>query len=382
MTPLLTPAPIRPAPRPKEENLTFHATHRLYDIYEKQMAWLEAGKEDFSAIGLAKDVTPIAFTQKKDLVGEGVYAKVMQVYDLSSHRRIAMKFSNPEMGPYLKDEKENLKWIKAANCPNVAQFYYWYPYEPNEVAIAMELEKPSLATHFAEKGRFPLSDLLPITRDLLVALKGLAEIGMIHGDLSEDNIAYDPDEKKATLLDFGIAILETKDKQPLPQCFQNLFSRAPEVILGRRYDTRADLWSLAAVMYYVYIGRCFIYTHAPDENLKQQHVDLLHQIFAIIGPPPCQYVMKSEAPARYCGKRPSGVIGLKEKATDDIAERVQNIRQDPLYFEKRFHTVAMENGENPAEAVKLWNFLRLLLAYERPTAAEALTIFDEMFSVK
>jgi serine/threonine-protein kinase PRP4 len=69
-------------------------------------------------------------------------------------------------------------------------------------------------------------------RQLLSALRHLADLKIVHGDIKLDNILCSEDLKQVTLCDFGSAFLETdKDIKPTPYIVSR-FYRAPEIILG------------------------------------------------------------------------------------------------------------------------------------------------------
>jgi serine/threonine-protein kinase PRP4 len=69
-------------------------------------------------------------------------------------------------------------------------------------------------------------------RQLLSALRHLADLKIVHGDIKLDNILCSEDLKQVTLCDFGSAFLETdKDIKPTTYIVSR-FYRAPEIILG------------------------------------------------------------------------------------------------------------------------------------------------------
>ncbi|MFT3768869.1 MAG: serine/threonine-protein kinase [Minicystis sp.] len=80
---------------------------------------------------------------------------------------------------------------------------------------------------------------------------------MVHRDLKPENvfIVCRDEEERVKILDFGIAKLLGPGGAPqLTQPMGTLHYIAPEVITSRRIDCRADLWSLAVVLYRAVTG--------------------------------------------------------------------------------------------------------------------------------
>ena len=69
-------------------------------------------------------------------------------------------------------------------------------------------------------------------RQLLSALRHLADLRIVHADIKLDNILCSGDLKQVTLCDFGSAFLETDADIKPTTYIVSRFYRAPEVILG------------------------------------------------------------------------------------------------------------------------------------------------------
>jgi serine/threonine-protein kinase len=81
--------------------------------------------------------------------------------------------------------------------------------------------------------------------------------GIVHRDLKPENVflVSRDDEERVKLLDFGIAkILGPGRVAEITQPVGTLQYMAPEVLRSRRLDCRADLWSLAVVLYRAVVG--------------------------------------------------------------------------------------------------------------------------------
>jgi serine/threonine protein kinase len=130
----------------------------------------------------------------------------------------------------------------------------------------------------------PLSDLLrsgpvapelvsALTSQLAVALAAAHGAGIIHRDLKPENIMYDEATGRVKLLDFGIARdaeLPSEERLTRTGFFVGtLHYVAPEALSGELVDSRADIYSLATITYYLLTGR-HPYSGGTPRELFQQ----------------------------------------------------------------------------------------------------------------
>ncbi|HEY5234823.1 MAG TPA: protein kinase, partial [Rhabdochlamydiaceae bacterium] len=134
-----------------------------------------------------------------------------------------------------------------------------------------------------------------IGKQSLEALARLRKIGVIHGDLKPENMAYSQLTRHLTILDWGCGI-QVKQPVYLEGIMQTCFYRAPEVILGGLVDPSADLWSLACVLYEQFTGELIINCADDWDNQQVSNNMLLHKIAFQIGMPSTQFLNK-------CGER-------------------------------------------------------------------------------
>lgn len=72
--------------------------------------------------------------------------------------------------------------------------------------------------------------------------------GIVHGDLSPDNVMLSADATRATLLDFGLAVWPGAPAMPAGPFRGTLLYAAPEVVRGETPDARSDAFALAATL--------------------------------------------------------------------------------------------------------------------------------------
>ncbi|HEY6000766.1 MAG TPA: bifunctional serine/threonine-protein kinase/universal stress protein [bacterium] len=140
------------------------------------------------------------------------------------------------------------------------------PHVPRFIASADFDQQPYLAMEFIPgptleerlaAAPLPPAEVADIGARLADALHEVHQQGVIHFDLSPDNVMFRPDGA-AVLLDFGLA-----HHTQLPDLLGEAFRRplgtaawmAPEQVLGVRDDLRSDLFALGAILYALLTGR-------------------------------------------------------------------------------------------------------------------------------
>ncbi len=123
--------------------------------------------------------------------------------------------------------------------------------------LVMELlNGPSLKDEIEVGGLIGLDKLRAIVRPLASALQAAHDAGIVHRDIKPGNIVshrFPNGERIYKLVDFGLATLkEGSDETRLTAVDQfvgTLAYAAPEQLCGEQVDTRADIYSFAAVLF-------------------------------------------------------------------------------------------------------------------------------------
>jgi len=104
------------------------------------------------------------------------------------------------------------------------------------------------------------------TQQLLLALKIMKKANIVHADLKPDNILVNETKLMLKLCDFGSAS-HVADSEVTPYLVSR-FYRAPEIILGLKYDFLIDLWSLGCTIYELYTGKIMFAGQTNNHMLK------------------------------------------------------------------------------------------------------------------
>jgi WD40 repeat protein/serine/threonine protein kinase len=164
--------------------------------------------------------------------------------------------------------------------------------------LAMPLLKgETLADRLDRGGPLPVRELLRIGREIAQGLAAAHERGLIHRDVKPGNVWLEANTGRVKLLDFGLA--RSMDHESRMTAVGTVVGTpsymAPEQAKGEDADTRSDLFSLGAVLYYAGTGtlpwRAATLTSAHgavEVDQSQLRVDLNPRL----PPGPAELVMK------------------------------------------------------------------------------------------
>ncbi len=204
------------------------------------------------------------------LLGEGGMGQVWQATDTQLNRQVALKIlpdafaADPDRLARFKREAQVLASL---NHPNIAAIYGIEPGDDTRALVLELVEGPTLADRIA-KGPIPLTEALPIAKQITEALEAAHEAGVVHRDLKPANIKVREDGT-VKVLDFGLAKATEPSPAGDPSQSPTLTAAAtqmgvivgtaaymsPEQASGGAADKRADIWSFGVVLFEMLTGR-------------------------------------------------------------------------------------------------------------------------------
>jgi outer membrane protein assembly factor BamB/predicted Ser/Thr protein kinase len=202
--------------------------------------------------------TEIGRFQIAEEIGRGGMGIVYRAYDPVLDRPIALKLLAPHLGDnpnaLLRFHREAAH-ISSLKHANIALVYDYGEHE-GQPYIAMEwVEGRTLKAVLQEEGPLSLDRSLRIFDQLASALDYAHQHGVIHRDLKPANIIVD-EHDSPTIVDFGLAWLEDAPSLTMTgSVLGTPLYMAPEQIAGEAVDGRADLYSLAVILYEMLAGR-------------------------------------------------------------------------------------------------------------------------------
>ena len=222
------------------------------------------------------------------LLGEGGFGITYLGMDANLERRVAVKeyfptclvsrettlslsvtcYTQNYQNAYDKGRSQFLKeartMARLENIPEIVQVLDHFQ-DNNTAYIVMEfLEGETLKDRTARLGRIPSGELLELLRPVMRAMEAMHQAGIIHRDISPDNLMCLPNGK-VKLMDFGCA----KEIQGQPtQTVTLKHGFAPrEQYVGRGQGAWSDVYALCATIYYCLTGK------VPPRSVERQDGD-------------------------------------------------------------------------------------------------------------
>lgn len=227
-------------------------------------------------------------------------------FDRSLQRKVAIKLINEAGSARLEEASARFeREARAAaqiRSPHVVHTYD-YGIDRGHAYMVMELlEGEDLSVRLAREKRLQATRVAKILDQIAKGLDAVHAAGIVHRDLKPANvfIALVAGEETVKLIDFGVARSDEGEGRCAPhqdRMLGTVIYMAPEQALGDpTVDHRADLWSLAVIVYRLLTGK------HPFQGATQ--VDLVLSI--------CQDPVTP--PSKYVASLPAGIDVFFERA--------------------------------------------------------------------
>ena len=263
-------------------------------------------------------------------LGEGDRKRTYLALDKKMDRLVAISFVKPEAAREDPEgtEREAKVLGRIGRNANIVSLYD-YDIDADgsvEYMVFEYLSGGTLAEYSRETGKRSLDEILRLGRQLCRGLAHLHKRGLIHRDVSPENVWLD-ERHEAHLGDFDSAIPTTgaDDLRPITT---NSFA-APEELKGGSLDKRSDLYSLGGILYVAATG-----ARSPGEVglLRAQRPDLPSAFGDLIAE------LLSESP----DDRPADAEAVLERLneiryTSNIEALISSGESDKIEFKSSLH---------------------------------------------
>lgn len=224
--------------------------------------------------------------QIMEYLGSAAFSKAIQCLDLRTGNHYCMKIIENNKD-YFDQSIDEIKLLRFINCNgsvddvNILRIFDYF-YHNEHLFIVTELLKDNLYDYYKfnkEKEAeeyFTVGRLQKITMQILRGLEYIHGLKLIHCDLKPENIlikSYSRSEVK--IIDFGSSCYI---HDHLSSYVQSRSYRAPEVIIGCKYDYKIDMWSLGCILAELFTGNVLF----QNETVQ----GLLARVIGIVGPFP------------------------------------------------------------------------------------------------
>lgn len=188
------------------------------------------------------------------LLGKGGMGAVYEGIDEGLQRKVAVKVilreKVDEDPTFLENFRREAQAAAKLNHPNIVAVYAFGEYEAQPF-LAMELVRHNSLDRMIAQGAVLPGTALSIGYQIAQGLKAAADQGLVHGDVKPENILIN-EAHEAKLADFGIAALMGKSSNN--EVWGTPYYIAPETLLKKKVDYRADIYSLGGTIYHAIAG--------------------------------------------------------------------------------------------------------------------------------
>ena len=192
-----------------------------------------------------------------DKLGTGGMGAVYRARHVETGQSVALKVMREDLAEdeaYIKRFRREAAIAKSIESPHVVRVLDagqegYIPY------IAMELvEGETLATLLRQRGPLPVEQAVDIVTQVAQGLHAAQARGVIHRDISPQNILITPDGT-VKVTDFGVARSQSTATLTSTGAFVGKPTYAPPEMMDGTADTRSDIYSLGVVMFEMLTGR-------------------------------------------------------------------------------------------------------------------------------
>ncbi|KAI0089392.1 kinase-like protein [Irpex rosettiformis] len=306
-------------------------------------------------------------------LGKGSFATVYRGYHEDTHTPVAIKTVNrnglsQKLFENLRGEIDILKNLSHRHITRLLDLVYG---ERNIYLIIEFCAGGDLSAYIKKRGRVEGLEYVPspgaaptyylhpptgglneivvrsFLRQLARALKFLRKRNLIHRDIKPQNLLLNPASPSdlqgghplgvpiLKVADFGFARSLSPAMMAETLCGSPLYM-APEILSGEKYDAKADLWSVGAVLYEMAVG-------TPPFR-AQNHVELTKKINNSRG-----IKFPDEDPRALARAQASGeeIIVVADDIKTLIRGLLKRIPAERFSFDQFFTSTAMENSKFP-----------------------------------
>ena len=209
-------------------------------------------------------------------IGKGAFGTVLLMEDTVVDDRLILKFLNPNVSQdeeMMKRFVHELRYSRKITHKNVIRIYDFLFIQGN-YAISMEYFKShTLGAEVVGEKPMDLKRGVGFGIDMCTGMAVAHQVGIVHRDLKPANILID-DEGLLKIVDFGVAATQREGDTQLTKTGYVIGSpkyMAPEQILGKKVDPRADVYAVGVILYEMLTG-VPPYSRGDHMSVMYQHV--------------------------------------------------------------------------------------------------------------
>ena len=207
-------------------------------------------------------------------IGQGGFAAVYLVRDLTLKRPLAVKVLSPDLvlsATARERFRREAETVAQLSHPHIVPLHFIGDAD-DVVYLAMAfVDGESLADRIAREGRLPVDEVARILREVASALDLAHRRGVIHRDIKPHNVLLERETGRSLVTDFGIArTAESVSLTATGMVVGTPTYMSPEQVTGGVVDQRADLYALGIVGWEMLVGNPPFGGATPTEMLMKR----------------------------------------------------------------------------------------------------------------
>jgi serine/threonine protein kinase len=194
------------------------------------------------------------------LVSKGGFGAVFEARHEATGARAAVKIMHAELsagGEAVARFEREIEIMQRVRHPSILEVFEWGRLPDGRPYLVMELlEGQSLRDHLDARGRLPAAEAIAILEPVAGALAAAHACDVLHRDVKPSNVFLSG--PRVVLLDFGVAKLLDAEGPGLTlsgNIVGTISCMAPEQILSRPLDLRADVYAMGTLAYRMLAGQ-------------------------------------------------------------------------------------------------------------------------------
>ncbi len=191
-------------------------------------------------------------------LGAGATGVVCKAEDLLLHRTVALKSLSPSVVSDSTQKRSLLEEARAASVldhPNICRIHHIEELPDGQIILVMGYYEGETLAQRIFRGTLDSAHAAVIATQLLSGLQHAHGKGIIHRDIKPSNLILSPEGVK--IVDFGLA-RRSNIQRALTETgiiVGTISYMAPEQVLSRPVDHRADLWAAGVCLYEMLTGK-------------------------------------------------------------------------------------------------------------------------------
>ncbi|XP_039270957.2 serine/threonine-protein kinase ULK1-like [Styela clava] len=209
---------------------------------------------------------------RKNLIGHGAFALVYKGRHKKTKLPVAIKCINKKnLGRSSTLLGKEINILKEFHHENIVRLYECESSTQSYYLVMEYCNGGDLAEYLQAKGTLSEDTMRLFLRQIANAMKTMHERGILHRDLKPQNLLLShkipnpkPQDIVIKIADFGFARHLQSNMMAATLCGSPMYM-APEVIMSKQYNAKADLWSIGTIIYQCVVGKAPFQANTPQE---------------------------------------------------------------------------------------------------------------------